>query len=133
MSTALAAQLAQIRGRNVNPLDLKAQKAAHSQSLLYEPSHAASQDFDTIYRLCREGFEDLCQLDSRFVRFSSSIFGEQSKSQDREQMTKTQNEELDRVLEDFLCLVGARISLKPATKAIEWIIRRFRCVFTKVE
>ena len=126
MTTALAAQLAQLRGQNTNPNDLKAQRQAHSQSLLFEPSHAVNQDFDSLYQFCLEGFEELCQLDSRFLQFAGSIFGEQSKHQDRNQMTKAQNEELNIVLDDFLCLVGARILLKPAIKAIEWMIRRFR-------
>ena len=128
MATALSAQLAQIRSQSNNPLDLKAQKRAHSQSLLYDPQVAGSQDFDTIYQLCYDGFEDLCRLDSKFLRFGETIFSEQSKSQDRTQMTSAQNKELDAVLEDFLSLISRRLALKPALKAIEWIIRRFRWV-----
>lgn len=126
MSTALAAQLAQIRSQHASPLDLKAQRRAHSQSLLFDAGHAATQDFDTIYRYCLEGFEELCQLDASFLRFGNTLFSEQSKIQDRTQMTKRQNEDLDDILYDFLGLVGARIPLKPALKAIEWTIRRFR-------
>ena len=126
MATSLGAQLAQIRDQSTNPLDLKAQKKAHAQSLLFEPQIAGTQDFDTIYQLCYDGFEDLCRLDSRFLGFAKTLFSEQSRSQDRTQMTSTQNKELDMVLEDFICLVSSRLSLKPALKAVEWIIRRFR-------
>jgi U3 small nucleolar RNA-associated protein 10 len=128
MATLLAKQLARIAANSSNPLNLKAQKLAHGKSLLFEPSVAASQDFDSLYTLCNEGFQELCLLDNRFTVFQRSIFSMQSKSEDRTQMTKKENEALDGVLEDFLGLVGARLLLKPAVKAVEWLIRRFRYV-----
>lgn len=128
MTSTLQAQLAQIAAKSTNSLDLKAQKKAHSQSLLFEPRVAATQDFDTIYQICYEGFEELCQLDSRFISFARNVFSEQSKQEDRTQMTAAQNTELDDVLEDFLGLVGARLLLRPALKAVEWLVRRFKLV-----
>lgn len=128
MATALAAQLAQIAAKSSNPLDLKAQKRAHSQSLLFDQHVAASQDFDTIYQVCYEGFLELCSLDKSFSGFARSIFSEQSKTEERSQMTAAQNKELDEVLESFLGLVGAKLLLKPAMKAVEWLVRRFRSV-----
>ncbi len=132
MATVLSAQLAQIRSQSSNPLDIKAQERAHSQSLLYDPHVAGRQDFDTIYQLCYDGFEDLCRLDPRFESFGGTIFSEQSKTQDRSQMTFAQNKELDAVLEDFICVLSRRLALKPALKAIEWIIRRFRYVGQRI-
>ena len=126
MVTALATQLAQLRAQSTNPLDLKAQKRAHSQSLLFEPGVAATQDFDTIYQICYEGFEELCRLDSHFGNFVGNIFSEQSKQEDRTQLTTAQNQQLDGVLEDFLCLISSKLLLKPAIKAVEWLVRRFR-------
>ena len=128
MATVLAAQLAQIRAQSTNPLNLKAQKKAHSQSLLFEPPVAATQDFDTIYQICYEGFEELCRLDSSFNDFAVNIFGEQSKQEDRTQMTAAQNQQLDMAIEEFLGLVSGRLLLKPALKAVEWLVRRFRSV-----
>jgi U3 small nucleolar RNA-associated protein 10 len=124
--TSLAEQLSQVAAKSANSLNLKAQKAAHSRSLIFEPRVAASQDFDTIYTICLEGFQELCQLDPRFVRFERSIFSRQSKNEERNQLTKKENEELDTVLEEFLGLVGARLLLKPGLKAVEWLVRRFR-------
>ena len=128
MATVLAAQLAQIAAKSSNPLDLKAQKKAHSQSLLFEQHVAATQDFDTLYQLCLEGYLELCQIDKRFLGFARSIFSEQSKDEDRSQMNADQNKELDEVLESFLGLVGQRLALRPAIKAVEWLVRRFRSV-----
>ena len=126
MSTVLQRQLAVIAANSSHQLDLKAQKAAHSKSLLFDPKVAASQDFNTIYQICIEGFDDLCVLDRRFTAFATNIFSDQSKSEERGMMTADQNKELDSVLESFLSLVSGRLLLKPAQKAVEWVVRRFR-------
>jgi U3 small nucleolar RNA-associated protein 10 len=107
-------------------LNLKAQKSAHGKSLLFEPRVAASQTFDIIYTLCHEGFEELCLQDGRFLEFQRTLFSEESQEQDRTQLTAAQNAELDKRLESFLGLVGAKLRLKPAVKAVEWLVRRFR-------
>ena len=126
MTSDLALQLGQIRAKSSNSLNLKAQKKAHSQSLLFESRVAASQDFDTVYQICYEGFKELCRLDPRFTRFSGNIFSEQSKQEDRTLMTESQNKKLDSILEVFLGLVGSWLLLKPAVQAVEWTVRRFR-------
>ncbi|KAI0875102.1 armadillo-type protein [Hypoxylon argillaceum] len=126
MATALAAQLAQIAANSKFTLDVKAQKASHSKSLIFEPRVAAVQGFQTLYGICREGFDELCQLDSRFVPFGSTIFSEQSQDENRVQMTAAENAELDKRIESFLHLAGARLRLMPTIKAVEWLVRRFR-------
>ncbi|KAL9030274.1 MAG: hypothetical protein Q9196_001587 [Gyalolechia fulgens] len=131
MATSLAQQLAHIRVHSVSTLDLKAQKKAHSKSLLFDTHHAATQDYDTLFQICYEGWQELCRLDSRFTGFAGSLFSEQSKQEDRGQMTAAQNKDLDLVLEDFMGLVGSRLLLKPALKAVEWLVRRFRPVAFK--
>ncbi|KAJ5042782.1 uncharacterized protein L3040_004175 [Drepanopeziza brunnea f. sp. 'multigermtubi'] len=126
MATSLAAQLSAIAANSENSLNLKAQKARHSKSLIFEPRVAASQSFDTIYTLCHEGFQELCLLDGRFLEFQRDIFSEQSQEEDRTQLTAAQNSELDKRLESFLGLVGGRLRLMPAIKAVEWLVRRFK-------
>ncbi|KAH1668512.1 snoRNA-binding rRNA-processing protein utp10 [Aspergillus fumigatus] len=126
MASSLAAQLSQIAAKSTNQLDLKAQRIAHSQSLIFDRKVASIQDFDTVYQICYEGFQELCQLDSRFTAFERTIFSEQSKAEDRTQLTAAQNKELDVALEAFLALVGGRLLLNPAIKAVEWLVRRFR-------
>ncbi|OJD16592.1 hypothetical protein AJ78_03232 [Emergomyces pasteurianus Ep9510] len=126
MASSLAAQLSQIAATSTHQLDLKAQRVAHSKSLLFEQRDAVSQSYDTIYQICYEGFQEICSLDSRFSRFRRTIFSEQSKTEDRLEMNAEQNKELDIVLEEFLALVGSRLLLQPAIKAVEWLVRRFR-------
>jgi U3 small nucleolar RNA-associated protein 10 len=128
MASSLEGQLLQIAANSTNALNLKAQKAAHSKSLIFEPRVAASQSFDTIYTLCHEGFQELCLLDGRFLEFQRNIFSEQSQDEDRTQMTANENSELDKRLELFLGLVGSRIRLRPGIKAVEWLVRRFRYI-----
>lgn len=126
MATSLAAQLSKIAATSTSVLNLKAQKTAHSKSLIFEPRVAASQTFDTLYTLCHEGFQELCLLDGRFLEFQQDLFSEQSQDEERGQMTAGENAELDKRLEAFLGLVGSRMQLSPAVKAVEWLIRRFR-------
>lgn len=128
MATSLAAQLAQIATNSKNSLNIKTQRAAHSKSLIFEPRVATGQSFLTIYTLCFEGFSDLCGLDGRFKQFSNTLFSEQSQEEDRTQLTAEENEQLDKKVEAFLRLVGSRLRLMPAIKAVEWLIRRFRYV-----
>ena len=128
MATSLAAQLAQVAANSKSTLNVKAQKAAHSKSLIWEPRVAATQSYQTLYATCYQGFEELCQLDGRFARFSATIFSEESQNQDRMQLTAAENEELNKQIDAFLRLAGSRLRLMPAIKAIEWLIRRFRYV-----
>ena len=126
MASSFAAQLNEIAARSTNELDLKAQKTAHSQSLIFEKKVAGSQDFGTIYQICIEGFEDLCRIDPRFREFQRSLFSAHSKTQERDQMTADQNATLDTVIEACLGLLGGRLLLRPAVKVAEWLVRRFR-------
>lgn len=128
MATSLAAQLSQIAAKSTHQLDLKKQRISHSQSLIFDRKVASTQDFDTIYDICHDGFLELCSLDSRFEEFERSIFSEQSKAEDRTELNSSQNQELDAVIESFLALVGGRLQLSPAVKAVDWLVRRFRCV-----
>ncbi|KAK2861375.1 snoRNA-binding rRNA-processing protein utp10 [Arthroderma sp. PD_2] len=126
MASSLAAQLSQVAAKATHQFDLKAQRSAHAQSLIFEKKVAGTQDFETIYQLYYEGFQELCTLDTRFQPFRQNLFSEQSKVEDRGQMTAGQNKDLDSVVEEFLALVGGRLLLSPAVKAVDWLIRRFR-------
>lgn len=128
MASSLAAQLSQIAANSTHELNLKSQRISHSQSLIFEQKVAGSQDFDTIYDICYDGFRELCALDMRFGEFERTIFSEQSKGEDRTQMNAKENKKLNAVIESFLALVGGRLQLSPAVKAVDWLVRRFRYV-----
>lgn len=128
MATALQKQLAAIAASSTHQLDLKAQKSAHGKSLLFEAKVAGSQSFENLYLICHDGFRELCALDPRFRQFAANLFSEQSKEEDRLQMTEAETKKLNTVLEAFITLVGPRLLLKPAQKALEWLVRRFKYV-----
>lgn len=126
MTSLFASQLQAIAKNSTNELDLAARRDAHAESLLFEKSIAAKQDFQTIYAICADGFRELCQLDPQFHDFDRNLFSEHAKDQDREQMDKTENQALDNVLNRCLALLGSKVLLKPGIKAMEWLVRRFR-------
>jgi U3 small nucleolar RNA-associated protein 10 len=126
MASSLASQLAKISEASTNTLNTRKLKAIHSTSLIFEPAHAATQDLDTIYSIALEGFQELCLLDERFYVFERGLFRESSKDVNRLLLTKDEVKELDQSIEAFLELVSGRLLLKPAMKAVEWLVRRFR-------
>ncbi len=126
MATLFAQQLRQIAAKSTNELDLRSRRAAYAESLIFERSVAAKQDWETLYQICIEGFQELCLLDKQFIDFERNLFGASSKDQDREQLNKSQNEALDGVLEQCLQILGSRLTLRPGIKVLEWLVRRFR-------
>ncbi|KAF8477353.1 hypothetical protein BDZ91DRAFT_688639 [Kalaharituber pfeilii] len=126
MASTLAQQLQHIATKSANTVSAEKQKAVYSVSLLYPPAHAARQDIDTIYFIALEGFQELVELDPVFSKFEKGIFSRSSIGVDRFIQTKQQNEGLDKNIEEFLGLVGPRLLLKGALKALEWLVRRFR-------
>ena len=126
MPTNLGAQLADLRSRSFHQSASKAQKIAHSKSLLFDRKVAAHQSFDAIFRICVEGFDDLCRLDRRFSQYATSLFSSKSILQDRDRFSHAENESLNSVLNDFLTLIGSKLRLRSALMTIEWLIRRFR-------
>lgn len=126
MASSLAAQLQNITATSTNTLNTQKLKQIHSASILFPAAHATTQDLDTIYSIAAEGFRELCQLDSRFIVFERGLFSESSKGVDRFLLPRGEVDELDRSIEGFLQLVSGKLLLKPALKAVEWLVRRFR-------
>ncbi|RVD87398.1 uncharacterized protein DFL_001634 [Arthrobotrys flagrans] len=130
MASTLASQLQSLQKNRPSTLsstvDPKALRKLHSVSLLFTPEHAATQDFDTIYFICYQGFEELCSLDRKFAVFERSLFSEQSVTIDRDVLSKADNEKLDENVKGFLGLLGAWALVKSGVKALEWLVRRFR-------
>ena len=126
MASTLTGQLAQIRQKSTNPLNLKQKKREHSQSLLFAHRVALQQDFKSIFAICRRGFDELCRLDERFERFSRSLFSDESLTQDRTQLEGTIERRTFESIESFFVLVNSRVRTECALQSIEWLIRRFR-------
>ncbi|KAF8425871.1 armadillo-type protein [Tirmania nivea] len=126
MASSLAQQLQRIAAASVNTVSAERQKQLHSVSLLYTPGQASTQDLTTIYSIAVEGFRELVELDPALRKYERSLFSPSSISVDRFVQTKADNLELDRSIDDFLGLIGPRLLLKSAIKALEWLVRKFR-------
>ncbi|KAL2447304.1 U3 small nucleolar RNA-associated protein 10 [Exophiala dermatitidis] len=126
MTSAFAAQLRTIAANSTNELDLRARRDAHGESLVFERSVAVKQDWETIYQICVEGFQELCMLDTRLREFEQNLYSPQAKEQDREQLSRSQNEALGIVIDRCLALLGSKVLLRPGIRAVEWLVRRFR-------
>jgi U3 small nucleolar RNA-associated protein 10 len=133
MATALQQQLAAISAKSTDQLNLKAQKQRHAKSLLFEPREAASQSFDTLFQICGEGFDDLCALDGRYRGFATNLFAPSSVEVERETLNKKENDDLNKIVDQFLGLICGRLLLRPALKCVEWLIRRWKALEHNVE
>lgn len=132
MPSTLAQQLQHIAATSVNTLSAERQKQLYSVSLLYPPQQAAAQDLTTVYSVALEGFRELVELDPAFQKYGRSLFASSSISFDRFLHTKKANDELNRTINNFLGLIGVRLLLKSSLKALEWLVRRFRCANPRV-
>jgi len=130
MTSSLSAQLQKLQENRPSTtssiLNPKTLKSLHSVSLLFPPQHAATQDFDTIFSICYDGYQELCSLEPKFLIYSRSLFSEQSKSVDRETLSKVDNQNLNDNIKSFLGLLGGWALVKSGVKALEWLVRRFR-------
>ncbi|KAF9125924.1 HEAT repeat-containing protein 1 [Mortierella sp. 14UC] len=122
--SSLAQQLKKIGTADVTKGYEKATK--HRASFLFDSRQAADYDIDTIYSIGVNGITELKQLDAKFAPFEKTLFAESMKSVDRVLQTKEDNAKLDESITLFLRQVSPYFMLKPAGKALEWLIRRFR-------
>ncbi|CAH1243056.1 HEATR1 [Branchiostoma lanceolatum] len=94
-------------------------------SLLFDPKEAANLDRDTFYALGVNGLDELANIDAVFSDFHSNLFSQSSKNLERVVQTKEVNARLDENISRFLTCVSPYFLLRPAQKAVEWLINRF--------
>jgi U3 small nucleolar RNA-associated protein 10 len=66
------------------------------------------------------------RLDSRFKPFAQSLFSRSSLTVTRDQLTKEENEQLDRSLRAFLQLLSNHFLTPAAFQVLEYCIRRYK-------
>ncbi|KAL3869078.1 hypothetical protein ACJMK2_041804 [Sinanodonta woodiana] len=94
-------------------------------SLLFDPKEAASIDRETFYALGTNGLEELITLYEGFQEYESSLYAESSLTFERSVQTKEVNQKLDETISHFLIHLSPYCLLKPAHKALEWLIYRY--------
>jgi U3 small nucleolar RNA-associated protein 10 len=119
-------------------------------SLLFGPREAADIGVDTIHQIARNGLLELERMDERFApcappptarrrplpsadracagpcRYSNTLFAEATKRVNREGLDRTAEIELDKGIGEFIVLLGGFLLLRPAHKALEYLIRVYR-------
>lgn len=125
MASGLAAQLAQSSSLNA-PLYIDRSRRKFAESYLFSDRDANQHDFYSLHALGLNGLLKLKTLNTVFEKYESTVFADSSRNVDRTLQSKTQNEDLDKVLDDFLKKLGPYLMEAPASKALEWVIRRFR-------
>lgn len=124
--SSLSQQLKAISEKNASvALDRKTRSKIHSRSLIFDAKIAAAQDYDYIYQIGCEGLAELSEIDSRFQKFSETLFSERSLTFDRNVQTKEIMAHVNLNLEAFINLIAPFYHLNPALKAMEWLVRRY--------
>ena len=95
-------------------------------SILFDVNEAADIDIDTVFSLGKTGLHELQDIDNDFAKFEKTLFSDNVKMLERTQEPKEFNQKLDKKIKEFLILLSPYFLIKPAQKALEWLIRRFR-------
>lgn len=91
--------------------------------MLQEPSDLA--DFMLCFLPGVAGFNELLKLNPRFQQYSH-LFNKESKNSQRFLADAQTNKALDEAIEEFLLLLSPYLlTLKPAIKAMEWLLQRY--------
>ncbi len=121
--TSLSSQLKSLQiPDELSVLNVQSKRA----SILFDSHDAADIDLDTIFTLGLSGLAELENIDADFNKFEKFLFSENVKNLERTQQPAEFNEKLDRKIEEFLAYLTPYFLVKPAQKALEWLIRRFR-------
>jgi len=118
----------QLNQRRQGPLVVPDKSLPAKASLLFDQTKAEHLDLETILNIGTNGLMELRKYDERFAAFEDTLFNPASVSLARPQMSKEAIQKLDKSVEQFLMLLSPYFLLKPAHKAIEWLLRRYQYV-----
>ena len=126
--SSLKSQLSALSRNVPRPVASMRHKAQRRVTILFSESEVEQLDVGKIHSIGVNGLLALKRLDSRFGAFESTLFAAASTELDRELQTEEVNAKLDQSLEQFLLLLSPFVLLKPAQKAFEYLLRRYRYV-----
>ncbi|KAF8525719.1 armadillo-type protein [Gautieria morchelliformis] len=125
VATSLAAQLSKGVSLNASLLADRSRRK-HAESYLFASREADQHDYHSIHALGVNGLSKLKSLNAKFAKYDANLFSDAARDLDRTLQSESQNAELDRTLGSFLRDLGPYLLESPSSKALEWIIRRFR-------
>jgi hypothetical protein len=94
-------------------------------SLLFDVKQAADIDRETIFIVSFKALEELEAQEPRFAQFKQNLFSNASKDNDRNLMTKIQNQQINEQISLFLRYLSPFYLQSQSFKVLEWLIRRF--------
>lgn len=98
-------------------------------SFLFSSREAGDMDMHTVHRIGRDGFQELCRVDARFLPYDEPLFGDAARDLNRELQTEDVNRRLDASIATFMREVSPLFMLQATHRALEFLVRRFRCVW----
>lgn len=118
--TSLQKQLASLAESTVNVTHLR------KASILFNEKEATSLPTETILSIGLNGLLELIKKEPRFLPFEKTLFDKSSVQFNRQLHTKEENKKLDESIGKFLTLLSPFLLLKPAQKAFEYLLRRYK-------
>uniref|UniRef100_A0A0L8GJ39 HEAT repeat-containing protein 1 n=2 Tax=Octopus bimaculoides TaxID=37653 RepID=A0A0L8GJ39_OCTBM len=120
--TSLQRQLERLRIPETKIIQIQEKKK--KASLLFDRDEAARLDKQTFYEIGINGLQELEQFDKEFSKFHLELFSETSVLFNRSVQSTEINKKLDAIIKRFLLRLSPYFLLKPAHKALEWLIQR---------
>lgn len=128
--SSLAAQLAQHTSLNTFLLADRS-KRKPTASYLFTGKSADDHDLEAIHALAVNALISLASIEPKLSsrKFEDVIFSEGAKDTDRTLLTPERVKEVNECLEEFLALLGPYLMQPVVARILEWLVRRFRCVY----
>lgn len=120
-STSLAKQLQKLSAPQTSILSLGHKKT----SLLLQPKDIGNHDLSAFFEVGVKGLNELSGINNKFVKFELTLFSHSWQTKQRAILSLSENQKIDALIEDFLCLLSPYFNSKPALYALEWLVHRF--------
>lgn len=120
-STSLAKQLQKLSAPQTSILSLGHKKT----SLLIQPQDIGNHDLSAFFKVGVKGLKELSETNKKFIKFESTLFSHSWQSKQRAILNLSENEKIDVLVEEFLCLLSPYFNSKPGLYALEWLVHRF--------
>lgn len=120
-STSLAKQLQKLSAPQTSILSFGHKKT----SLLIQPQDIGNHDLSAFFEVGVKGLKELIDINQKFIKFESTLFSHSWQTKQRAILSPSQNKNIDRLIEEFLCLLSPYFNSKPALYTLEWLVHRF--------
>lgn len=120
-STSLAKQLQRLSAPQTSILSLGYKKT----SLLIQPKDIGNHDLSAFFEVGLKGLKELSGINEKFIKFNSTLYNSSWQTKQRAILNISENQKIDTLIEEFLCLLSPYFNSKPALYALEWLVHRF--------